>query len=373
MGASQVIYIRTDGNSDIAAGHIMRCLTIAREIIAMGHSVCFLVSDKESLSVLCKQDSSVDVIFDMLTAKGFLYENKIYAYQLSHADYRDLEQELPELLSLLQKHPGTLLIDSYYVTDNYLKKLEAVTATSYIDDIRAFEYSADLLINYDCFTEKMCSEHKTGIYKHIPNLLLGAEYAPLRAQFLENRAELRQNVQNIFITTGSSDPYHYLLHFCQNLVSKHKNISYDYHLVIGGLNTDYEILQNLIQNYPNIRLYCGLSDLMPLMLSCDLAISAGGTTLYELCALGIPSFSFSMSDNQISNPSILDELDIVPYGGDIRTDMDDVLAKCFAFIADYSGDFAKRKAVHTKMNSLISGDGAKKIAKAILALSSDSK
>ena len=33
MGASQIVYIRTDGNADIAAGHIMRCLTIAEKII----------------------------------------------------------------------------------------------------------------------------------------------------------------------------------------------------------------------------------------------------------------------------------------------------------------------------------------------------
>ena len=123
MGASQVIYIRTDGNKDIAAGHIMRCLTIAHEIITMGHPVCFLVSDAESLSIFCKQESSVVVIPNMQAGTEFLTTNAIYAYELPHADYRNLEQELPELLSLLQKHPGTLLIDSYYVTDNYLKTL----------------------------------------------------------------------------------------------------------------------------------------------------------------------------------------------------------------------------------------------------------
>ena len=67
MGASQIIYIRTDGNKDIAAGHIMRCLTIAREIIARDYSVCFLVSDEESLSTLCKQESSVVMVSDMQT------------------------------------------------------------------------------------------------------------------------------------------------------------------------------------------------------------------------------------------------------------------------------------------------------------------
>ena len=371
MGASQVIYIRTDGNRDIAAGHIMRCLTIAHELITMGQSVCFLVSDEKSLSILCKQNSSVMIVSDVHAYEEF--KSNIYAYILPNANYQNPDSELPELLSLFRKHPGTLLIDSYYVTDNYLKSLHSVTKTAYIDDIRSFEYTADLLINYDCFTEKMCTEYKNGIYKNIPTLLLGAEYAPLRPQFLNNCIKLKQDVKNIFVTTGSSDPYHFLLRFCQNLLADCKSVSYDYHMIIGSLNTDFDVLKDLVQNYPNIHLHKGLTDLMPLMLTCDLGITAGGTTLYELCSLGIPSFSFSMADNQFSNPAILDELDIVPYGGDIRTEIELVLAKCFAFITEYSQDFAKRKAVHTKMNSLINGDGAKKIAKAILALQRNPK
>ena len=368
MGTSQVIYFRTDGNEDIAAGHIMRCLTIAREIVTMGHSVCFFVSDKESLSILQSREPAVVILSDMQALKEYKFENTIYAYVLPNADYKNLEQELPELLSVLQKHPATLFIDSYFVTDNYLKKLQAVTKTIYMDDIRAFAYTADLLINYDCFTEKMCAEHKNGIYKNIPNLLLGAEYAPLRPQFTANSITVMPDVKNILVTTGSSDPYHFALHFCKNVLENADIASYNYHIVIGSLNTDYDALTTLVQNASNIHLYKNPTDLMPLMLTCDLAVTAGGTTLYELCALGIPSFSFSMADNQIFNPMILDELEIAPYGGDIRTNMETVLERCFAFVSDYSENYAKRMAVHTKMNSLITGDGAKKIADAILAL-----
>jgi len=368
MGASQIICIRTDGNKDMAAGHIMRCLTIAREIIVMGHPVCFFVSDEESLSILRKQEPSIVILSDMQALEEKIFENTMHVFTLPNADYRNLEQELPELLPLLQKYPVPLLIDSYFVTDNYLIALQSVTKTAYIDDIRAFSYTADLLINYDCFTEKMCAEHKNTIYKNIPNLLLGAEYAPLRPQFTENTIAVMPDVKNILVTTGSSDPYHFALHFCKNVLKNNITASYDYHIVIGSLNTDYDALAALVQDAPNIHLYRNLTDLMPLMLTCDLAVTAGGTTLYELCALGIPSFSFSMADNQIFNPTILDELEIVPYGGDIRTDMETVLKQCFAFVSDYSKNYTKRKAAHTKMNSLITGDGAKKIADAILAL-----
>lgn len=46
------IYFRTDGNSEIATGHLMRCLAIARACARMGAAVAFIVSDEESLSLL---------------------------------------------------------------------------------------------------------------------------------------------------------------------------------------------------------------------------------------------------------------------------------------------------------------------------------
>ena len=43
-----MIGIRTDANSIIATGHMMRCITIAKEIVARGQAVTFFVADTES-------------------------------------------------------------------------------------------------------------------------------------------------------------------------------------------------------------------------------------------------------------------------------------------------------------------------------------
>lgn len=370
MESVRLIYIRADGNEEIAAGHIMRCLTIARELKKMGHCICFLVADEESAAILSENETDIiPVTLDSPYAGG-----TIGFFQLQTADYRKLDAEIDEISELLQMHPGTVLVDSYFITEKYLRHLQSLTKVAYMDDIRAFDYPVDLLINYDCFTPSMKTECEKTIYSNASSCLLGAEYAPLRPQFMDAKITIDENVKDVLLTTGSSDPYHFALHFCEKIVktkkpnSENSTVPITYHIVVGSLNSDYEALLTLASKYPNIQLHRGLTDLMPLMRTCDLAITAGGTTLYELCALGIPTASFTMADNQLSNTQILNELEIVPYVGDVRTNIDKVISGCQQFIAEYSSDFAKRKAVHTKMNSLISGDGAFKIANAILNL-----
>lgn len=374
MESVRLIYIRADGNPEIASGHLTRCLTIARELIKAGNHVCFLVSDEESVSILTANEPNVVAV----TSDFPCADNKIGYLQLKTANYRNLDLEINEISSLLQMHPGILLVDSYFVTKHYLNWLRTLTKVAYMDDIRAFDYPVDLLINYDCFTESMKAECSRDVYRNATDLLLGAEYAPLRPQFCNATITVREVVNNVLVTTGSSDPYHFSLQFCEKLLEENRkanatDTSITYHIVVGSLNSDYEELLSLSKQLPTVQLHKDLTDLMPLMLTCDLAITAGGTTLYELCALGIPSISFSMAENQISNPQILDELEIIPYAGDIRTQLEDVLPQCLRFVEEYSTDIVKRKAVHTKMNSLITGNGAYKIAQAIATLSTHSK
>lgn len=66
------IYFRTDGNSNIATGHLMRCLTIARACIQTGQSkgqdvqISFLVSDHQSRSLLEDRFEGAGMRFRML-------------------------------------------------------------------------------------------------------------------------------------------------------------------------------------------------------------------------------------------------------------------------------------------------------------------
>lgn len=372
MGTHQLIYIRTDGNKNIASGHLTRCLSVAFACRQLGLDVQFLVSDKESLFLLQSIWSEWKSMADAPAAP-----TEFTVLQLQTASYNQLEQELPEVTSCLSSHASDMpvfFLDSYYVTESYLSALKPFAKIAYLDDLRLFDYPVDLLINYDVIPDLELASYKAS-YKNAGQLLLGAAYTPLRSQFQGKHAPIKNQVKNILITTGGTDPCHFCLAFIRRL--EHFNFSdffafpdIIFHIVIGKLNTDKDILCEYAARLPFLQLHENVTDMASLMLCCDLAISAAGTTLYELCALGIPSVSFTMADNQLPSARTFASAGAVPCAGDLRGNPVMVLDNVFQFIKDFSAksSYTKRKSAQKTMCGLIDGSGALRIAKALKKL-----
>ena len=305
MGPHRLIYFRTDGNSQIATGHLMRCLSIAQACQTLSLPVCFLVSDEDSASLLKQFDPAGT------------FPVKI----LSSAVYNEMEQELPELLSLLSEAPSLLFIDSYFVTEPYLQAFAGVCPVAYLDDLQLFDYPVDLVINYDVIPEDMLPSYQAA-YTKADQTLLGASYTPLRRQFQMDVPAVRPSVKDILITTGGSDPYHFCLNllscFQERLSSLLAEPDFHLHILIGSLSKDRELLQELAKELPFLMLHENVSDMATLMASCDLAVSAAGTTLYELCAAGIPAISYTFADNQLPSSLAFASAGAVPCAGDLR-------------------------------------------------------
>ncbi len=352
MGTNRLVYIRTDGNSKIATGHLVRCISIADACLKLGMEVCFLVSDEESRSLLSQH--SVFGRADAFPAVKIL----------KTAVYDDLEKELREITPLLSDNPRwpetVFLLDSYYVTEKYLRTIRLYCKTAYLDDLRLFDYPVDLVINYDVIPAKALSGYEKAYQKAV-TALLGASYTPLRSQFQNKKGRLRDSVSDVLVTTGGSDPYHFCIRFLEAM----KNFRFNLHLVIGRLNTDKEKLHALSAEYSFIKLHENVTDMASLMESCDLAVSAAGTTLYELCALGVPAISFTMADNQLTAAAAFAEAGAIPCAGDIRTSYETVLAAVRNFLTLLSESESERKSAHETMSRLVDGNGAARIANAL--------
>lgn len=397
MGADRLIYFRTDGNSQIASGHLVRCVSVALACLSLGMKVSFLISDEESKDLLTGILSSLDSNCHAYS------ENNFSIICLKTAVFDQPDQELPEVLSLLTPAADSTIyfLDSYYVTESYLSALRPLVKIAYLDDLRLFDYPVNLLINYDIISDMAMPTYKSA-YQNAGKLLLGAAYTPLRIQFQNKKAPIRKQVSQILITTGAGDPYHFCLNFANKiandafltaptsspikkpaLVDPKANQSLTFHIVVGKYNTDRQILRRLAKDLPYFVLHENVSDMASLMQTCDLAVSAAGTTLYELCSLGLPTISYTIADNQLFSAQAFAETGLIPYAGDMRTNPEAVLESTIEFVtamscdfedkptnmtAPFSSSYEKRAALHTGMNLLIDGKGAHRIALALKAL-----
>lgn len=339
------IFFRVDGNEEIATGHIMRCLSIARACTTLHAEVSFLVSDEISETILRER---------------FILPEE-FEIQCLHTDYRSLEAELPffeKLFRDLKENANTwLFVDSYFVTEHYLSAIQKLCKVAYLDDILAFDYPVSLLINYDVTTEPSC-------YHKAASKLLGASYTPLREQFQQVSYTVRPQVQNILLSTGGTDTYN----VAGRLLAKASALPpYRYHVLTSRFNSHYEELKQLAAQNPSVSIYENIQDMASLMSQCDIGISAGGTTLYELCAVGVPSISFSMADNQKTAVATFARQQIIPYAGDVRTSLPEVLDTIFAFIKEQSSSVELRKKSSHAMRAFIDGQGALRIASALTA------
>lgn len=327
------ILIKADGNKDIASGHIRRCLSIAEALKKKGAAVSFWFSDQESPDLF----------------KQFCSSENAFSYSMTPPE------EKAELL----------LLDSYSITeDEFASYRKYAVKTAYIDDLCHFDPDVDMVINYDPAPPK-------DLY-HAPVQLLGTQYAPLREQFAGCSFMARPAANRIFISTGGTDPCHIIEKLLKEFYTdRHWTALSILHcdVVMGAFFDDkYKSSLKLIaRRYPGITINEGVQDMVSLMSSCDIAITAGGTTLYELCAAGVPSIAFTMADNQVEFTKRFHEREAIYYVGDARKDNAlprNLAARLFAILPDKQA----RTSLSANARRLVDGRGAERIAEAIINL-----
>lgn len=353
-----MVVIRADANSKIGMGHVMRCLSVADALVKCGEEVLFVTAD--------------DTPVPLLTKKGI-------PYRVLHTDYADMEAELPELLAVLREltlraespeaallqRNTSILVDSYYVTEKYLAALKKRITTIYMDDIYAFSYPVDMLINYNIYGEEMGYEKDAAFAD--TKLLLGTEYVPLREEFAAGEQQRTAANCGILITTGGSDSFNLAGQLLMEAMKYDALKEKEYHVVSGSLNPHIGELQALAQKHENIHIHCNVTNMAELMTESEVALSAGGSTLYELCAMGVPVIAFSFAENQERLVQTFVKRGIAQYGGNYRTDGNKMIQNTIAGLQKLCGDEALKTEYRRKALQLVDGRGAERIAEALLS------
>lgn len=331
-----MLYIRTDMNAVIATGHVMRCLSIADAAKSQGEETTFILADEQAAELVKQRGYRVIVL---------------------HTSWNNMDAELPKLLKTVEAEKiDRLLIDSYQVTESYLKELTSQIKTLYIDDRNTFVYPVSGLVCYANYWKKFdyCNRYNK------TKLFIGLQYTPLRQVFCCSKRKIKTEVEELLLLSGGTDPYDILWNILEKVdKDKYKKIN----VICGRYYKKYEELQNAFRTFDNIYIHRAVSDIERYMQTADIAVSAGGTTLYELCACGTPTISYAFADNQFDNVNQFQEDGIIEYAGDVRCD--EVSEKIVYYLDIYREDAALRRQRSKKMQKLVDGNGALRIVNAL--------
>lgn len=331
-----MVHIRVDANNIIATGHLFRCISIAEALRELGEDVTFIMADNNGVSLL--EDRFPYIILD--------------------TDWRDMNSELAILRDILeQENAKKLIIDSYQVTENYLSEIRKYVKTTYIDDVNAFYYDVDELICYANYYRNNKYEERYSKTK----LLLGCNYVPLRKEFRNVPDKvIKPDIDELLIMSGGTDSYNFIGNILENIdSSQYKRVN----AICGRYNAYYDVLYKKY-NGTNVNIVRSTDNIIDYMLNADIAISASGVTLYELCACGTPTLSYVMADNQIDNAVQFDKDGIISYMGDIRKG--NVINNIITNLNSY--DMKKRQIQSLSMKQYVDKNGALNIAEEVIRL-----
>ncbi|MFU0827255.1 MAG: hypothetical protein ACFWTJ_06920 [Lachnoclostridium sp.] len=338
-----MLFIRADANKEIASGHVMRCLTIAKSIKKKGIQPVFITADREAEQLIISHGFSVICL---------------------NSEWNNLDSETDKLCELIDRyHPEQILVDSYYVTEKYLQELKRHTQVIYIDDRNLKYCPADIIINYNIYSSKLGYEEK---YKGSNTLLLlGCDYIPLREEFCAVKYDIKDKITDVFLTTGGADKENFSARLIKRFMNHNDFRRFHYHVISGKYNIYHKQLKSLEEKYQNLTVYHNINSMAEVMKKCDVAISAGGTTLYELCACGIPAICVLTADNQKDLVRAVSQMGIMYYAGDVQKDMEVCYNNIEKYLKIYDS-FDIRKEKSAAMQSLVDGKGADRIASYIL-------
>ena len=263
----------------------MRCLALAQAWMAQGGQAIFLSHCESALLIKRIQSSNADF-------------NPI---QVPHPAPEDLQTTRQLLTRLRAEHPTTklrVIVDGYHFDPDYHQELRNSSDCMLIVDDYMHQpaYNCHLLLNQNVYAPDMiypCNSDTT--------LLLGTQYALLRTEFAGFRDWVRPKPQEpykLLVTLGGSDPENVTIRVLE-AIAQLKLPELNVRLIIGPSNPHITALEHAAASLPNpIEILTNISNMAEMMAWADLAVSAGGSTCWELAFMGLPTIIIVLAENQ---------------------------------------------------------------------------
>lgn len=263
----KIALFRAEASLEIGTGHVMRCMVLADLLTNIGWECDFISSQK-----------SYDLILN-LGRFARIEPKKIWNNPIRH-----------ELL----------ILDNYDLDESYENHFrQYAEKILVIDDLANRKHNCDYLLDQNLGT-------KIEDYKNLVNsdckILAGTNYCLLRPEFSKLRqAALKKRsqtkiIKKILVNFGGSDANNHSEKALEEI--ERSDFRGKVEVVLGFKAPHFERIQNFAKNSKNKITIHAQADMAQLIFEADMAIAAGGTSAWERCCLGLPTYIVKIADNQ---------------------------------------------------------------------------
>lgn len=337
MSSREILFLRADASSAIGVGHVMRCLALAQ----------------------AWQDAGGEAVFGCAelppTLRERLRRESIRVIDITGpvAGADDLEKTVQAAREMRARW---VVVDGYRFTSECYAVLraEGFQVLALDDMAHLATYPVDALLN-----QNLSATHELYAGKVSPatELLLGPRHSLLRREFRVAQTiqrSARAGCRRVLVSFGGADAENFTGRILESLFRSGRR---DFEVVVlaGPANPHVEALRALAASAPiacDVRV--AVENVAVVMAFADVAITAAGSTVWELASMRLPALIGANEDNQLAG---LAGLQAVPFfrarrveellAGDLAAELDALLSLPVA-ASGFDADGAVRVVAHLR-------------------------
>jgi UDP-2,4-diacetamido-2,4,6-trideoxy-beta-L-altropyranose hydrolase len=346
-GPTRFLFL-ADAGPQVGGGHVMRCLTLARALTTHHGAECAFVESRAAAPILRRFGWPAQTMVAMVGAESV---GALVAHARDFAGLFD---------------PQVIVIDHYGIGAAEEGTLRAENrALAVIDDLADRAHACDALID-PSFARR--ADAYAGLVPQDAALFAGPSYALVRPEFADARPRALSRrakhgpVKRALVSLGLTDVGGVTARVVAALQPLLGEARLD--VVLGSGAASLPRLEAAAQTDRRLHLWVDSAEMGSLMADADIAVGAGGSSVWERAVVGLPSVTLALAPNQAPMIGKMAEAGLTLAVGAEAPDFAQRLAAAWGRL---TSDAALRWRLAEQSSELCDGHGAMRVAEAVFA------